>query len=227
MKTTQTTPDIPIVFEDQHLLIVNKPANMLSQEDHTGDPDVLNLCKEYLARSNPRSGIPFLGLVHRLDRPVSGLMLLAKTGRAAQNLSKQIHDRTIQKTYQAVVEGNPPPNGVLTHHLFKDRDKNMVSVVAADLKKAKEATLSFAKIAESGGLNLLSIHLQTGRPHQIRVQLAEEGYPIWGDYRYGSDQPDGRDIALRAVELILNHPSLGEQMQFEVTAPDEEPWSRF
>lgn len=227
MKTTETTPDIPIVFEDQDLLIVNKPANMLSQEDQTGDPDVLNLCKEYLARSNPRSGIPFLGLVHRLDRPVSGLMLLAKTGKAAQGLSKQIRDRTIQKTYHAVVEGEPPPNGVLTHYLFKDRDKNIARVVAADDKKAKEATLSFAKIGESDSLNLLSIHLQTGRPHQIRVQLAEEGYPIWGDYKYGSDQPDGRDIALRAVELVLNHPAHGGQMQFEAPAPDGEPWNKF
>jgi 23S rRNA pseudouridine1911/1915/1917 synthase len=227
MKTTQTTPNIPIIFEDQHLLIVNKPANVLSQEDHTGDPDVLNLCKEYLARSNPRSGIPFLGLVHRLDRPVSGLMLLAKTGKAAQKMSKQIRDRTIQKSYQAVVEGNPPPNGMLTHYLAKDRDKNIVSVVPADQKKAKEATLSFAKINESDGLTLLSIHLQTGRPHQIRVQLAEEGYPIWGDYKYGSNQPDGRNIALRAVELVLTHPDHGEQIQFEVPAPDQEPWTTF
>lgn len=227
MNTTQTTPDIPIVFEDSHLLIVDKPANMLSQEDHTGDPDVLNLCKEYLARSKPGRGIPFLGLVHRLDRPVQGLMLLAKTTRAAQNLSKQIRDRTIQKTYEAVVEGTPPPNGMLTHYLIKDRDRNVVEVAFGDQRKAKKAVLSFARMKEASNLALLSVHLQTGRPHQIRVQLAEEGYPIWGDYKYGSDQPDGRDIALRAAELIFNHPVKKEQMHFELSVPDQHPWNMF
>lgn len=227
MKHTHTNPDIPIIFEDNQLLVIQKPVNILSQEDHTGDPDVFSLCKEYLSRTESAKGTPYLGLVHRLDRPVGGLMLLAKTRKAADKLSKQMRDRTMQKTYWAVTSGDPPSNGMLTHHLHKDRDKNIVSVVSDNQRKAKQATLSFAKLEESSELSLLSIHLQTGRPHQIRVQLAHEGYPIWGDYKYGINQPDGRDIALRAVELIFEHPQTQQELRFELAPPNTEPWSQF
>ncbi len=224
MNQTHTQPEIPIVYEDDHLLLINKPVNVLSQADHTGDPDVLSLCKEHLGRSQTN---PYLGLVHRLDRPVGGLMLLAKNRNAADALSQQMRDRTMQKTYWTVTSGSPPKNGMLTHHLLKNRDTNVVNVVPADQKKAKEAILSFAKLEEVNSLNLLSIHLQTGRPHQIRVQLAEEGYPIWGDYKYGIDQPDGRDIALRAVELTFQHPHLKQELHFELAPPHVEPWDQF
>jgi 23S rRNA pseudouridine1911/1915/1917 synthase len=224
MKQTHTKPDIPIIFEDQHLLVIQKPANVLSQEDHTGDPDILNLCKQYLSRSQNN---PYLGLVHRLDRPVGGLMLLAKTSQAANALSEQMRNRTMQKTYWAVTSGRPPANGVLTHHLHKDRDNNIVEVVPENQRKGKEAILSFARLETVEKLHLLSIHLQTGRPHQIRVQLSHEGYPIWGDYKYGSDQPDGRDIALRAVEIVFEHPALHQEMRFELAPPNQEPWTTF
>lgn len=223
MNSTKTQPDIPIVFEDDHLLVINKPVNVLSQKDETGDPDVVSLCKEYLAR---KQNNPFVGLVHRLDRPVGGLMLLAKNRNSADALSKQIRDRIMQKTYWAVTFGDPPPNGMLNHLLEKDRQRNVVEVVK-NPKKGKEAILSFAKLESADELNLLSIHLQTGRPHQIRVQLSYEGYPIWGDYKYGPDQPDGREIALRAVELIFEHPKLKQEMRFELAPPQEEPWDRF
>lgn len=224
MKQTHTQPQIPIIYEDDHLLLIDKPVNVLSQADHTGDPDVLTLCKEYLSRSQKN---PYLGLVHRLDRPVGGLMLMAKNKNAADALSQQIRDRTMQKTYWAVTFGNPPKNGMLTHHLVKNRDKNIVNVVKNNQKKAKEAILSFAKLEKSNDLNLLSVHLQTGRPHQIRVQLAEEGYSIWGDYKYGPDQPDGRDIALRAVELAFEHPQMKQQLHFELAPSNTEPWAQF
>lgn len=226
MKATNTQPNIPIVFEDDHLLLINKPANVLSQKDHTGDPDVLTLCKQYIRRSSKRND-PFIGLIHRLDRPVGGLMLFAKTRKSADHLSQQIRDRTMQKTYWAVTSGDPPRNGMLTHHLYKDRNKNIVNVVPKNNRQGKEAILSFSKLETLNDLNLLAIHLQTGRPHQIRVQLAQEGYPVWGDYKYGPDQPDGRKMALRAVELVFNHPAMNQELQFELAPPNEKPWSRF
>lgn len=224
--TTCTHPDIPVIFEDAHLLVIDKPHGVLSQEDHTGDPDVLTLCKQYLAR-NSSGNTPYLGLLHRLDRPVGGLMMLAKTPQAAKKVSKQIRDRLVQKTYHAVVQGSPPANGVLTHHLCKDRQANTVEVVKAGRRDGKEAILSFARIAQHGELALLSIHLQTGRPHQIRVQLSAEDFPVWGDYRYGRQQPDGRTMALRAVELRLNHPANRNELQFTLPRPAKEPWDQF
>jgi 23S rRNA pseudouridine1911/1915/1917 synthase len=115
----------------------------------------------------------------------------------------------------------------LTHYLLKNRESNIVKAVTGDQKKAKKAILSFSKLEEADQLQLLSIHLQTGRPHQIRVQLSTEGYPIWGDYKYGLNQPDGREIALKAVELIFEHPVKKEEMRFELPPPKVEPWSRF
>jgi len=225
MKQTQTDPNIPIIYEDEHLLLINKPAGLLSQEDHTGDADVFTLCKQYLSRSQNNN--PFLGLIHRLDRPVSGLMLLAKNRNAAENLSKQIRDRTIQKTYWAVTTGSPPPNGVLAHRLYKDRETNVVEVVTGNQQKGKRAELSFAKLEKSDDLHLLSVHLQTGRPHQIRVQLAHEGFPIWGDYKYGQNQPDGRTMALRAVEIVFRHPQTSQHVHFELAPPSKHPWTQF
>ena len=228
MEYTDTDPNIPIVYEDKHLLIINKPHNLLSQEDHTGDPDVLRLCKDYLNKSKPGAAGAYLGLVQRLDRPVGGLMMLAKNSKAAQVLSKQIRDRLVQKTYLVIVHGDPPANGVLTHYLLKNRQTNVVETVPAENKQAKKAVLSFAKLQESDHLSLLSVHLQTGRPHQIRVQLSEEGYPIWGDYKYGTrNKPDGRTIALRAAELIFEHPQTKKEMRFELAPPDLDPWNRF
>ncbi len=225
MKQTQTDPNISIIYEDEHLLLIDKPAGLLSQEDHTGDMDVLTLCKQYLSRSQNNN--PYLGLIHRLDRPVGGLMLLAKSRNAAANLSKQIRNRTVQKTYWAITMGAPPRNGVLTHDLQKDRDANVVEVVTGNQQKGKRAELSFAKLEESDDLHLLSVHLQTGRPHQIRVQLAHEGYPIWGDYKYGQNQPDGRTMALRAVELVFKHPNTNQHLHFELAPSNEYPWSQF
>jgi 23S rRNA pseudouridine1911/1915/1917 synthase len=221
--STQTQPDLPIIFEDDHLLIIEKPHGVLSQEDHTGDPDVHSLCKEYISRN---SGSNYSGLLHRLDRPAGGLMMLAKTPQAAGDISRQIRDRLIQKTYYAVVEGEPPTNGLLTHYLLKHNEPNWVETVSEESGNGKEAVLSFARIAKKNGLALLSVHLQTGRTHQIRVQLSAKGYPIWGDYKYGRDQPDGRTMALRSAGLVLNHPKTGKEMRFELETPDWEPWNR-
>lgn len=228
MSTTGTTPDIPIVFEDNHILVIDKPHNLLSQGDQTGDPDVLSLCKQYLKEKYSKRGGVYLGLVHRLDRPVGGLMLLAKTSKAAGRLSQQMRDQVVQKTYWVVTEGTPPDNGLLIHHLKKDRSTNVVQTVAPGSNQSKKAELSFVRLQQSHGLNLLSVHLHTGRPHQIRVQLAAEGYPVWGDYKYGSvHQNDGRIMALRAVELVFDHPVQKEVTRLTVAPPDTNPWNIF
>lgn len=223
--STETQPNISIIFEDKHLLVIDKPHNLLSQKDHTGDPDVATLCKAYLKRTS-KSG--YLGLIHRLDRPVGGLMLLAKTPQAARALSKQMRDRLIQKTYWAIVWGSPPSNGMLTHFLQKNDQSNTVQSVPKSNSKGKKAVLTFTRLQEKNGQSLLSIHLQTGRPHQIRVQLSEEGFPIWGDYKYGKQaKPDGRTIALRSTELIFEHPHSGSQKRFTLLPDDVVPWNQF
>ena len=215
-----------IIFEDSYLLVIDKPHGLLSQPDQTGDPDVVSLCKHYLSdKTGTRN--PYVGSLHRLDRPVGGLMMLAKTRKAARDLSKQMRDRLVQKTYHAIVTGRPPSNGVLTHFLIKNKQTNVVQTASRDQEGGKEATLSFVKIKSVDDLSLLSIHLQTGRTHQIRVQLAAEGYPVWGDYKYGREQPDGRSIALRSVALAFNHPENKKEMQFELEPGIRPPWPKF
>ena len=228
MKHTQTDPDLPIVYEDEHILVIDKPHNVLAQRDRTGDPDAHTLCKQYLKEKDSGLESVYLGLIHRLDRPAGGLMMFAKTSRAADKLSQQMRDQTIQKTYWAIAYGDPPENGVLNHHLLKDRDENRVEVVSEDHRGGKQAQLSFGRLDSTDPLNLLAIHLQTGRPHQIRVQLAAEGYPIWGDYKYDTrDQPDGRTMALRAVKLRFDHPLNDEPISLDLPPPNIDPWNRF
>jgi 23S rRNA pseudouridine1911/1915/1917 synthase len=225
MKKTGTTPNIEILYEDNHLLAVNKPAGMLSQEDHTGNPDLLNLCKEYIKREHNKPGKVFLGLLHRLDRPVSGVMLFAKTSKAASRISEQIRRRKVKKKYLAVVEGSPPPNGFLNHYLKKDSANNRVRTVQAGTPGSKEAQLIFQKLGQQNGLALLEIDLITGRPHQIRVQLSAEGYPIWGDHKYG--KPGKSSPALHAWKLTVTHPTLKKESVFTAKPPKSEPWKQF
>lgn len=223
--TTGTTPDIPIIFEDNHLLVVNKPPGLLSQEDHTERPDLLNICKTYIREKYNKPGNVFLGLLHRLDRPVGGVMVFAKTSKAASRVSEQIRARKVRKRYRAVLVGNPPPNGVLEHHLLKNEKKNVVEVVAKPLRRSKLAKLSFNVIARKHNLALVDINLETGRAHQIRVQFAETGSPVWGDKRYGTPQDTG-SIALHAYSFKLEHPTLKEKMTFKADLPETTPWNQ-
>lgn len=225
MKTTGTKPDITILYEDNHLLIVHKPKGVLSQADHTGQTDILTLCKEYLKKEHRKPGNVFLGLLHRLDKPVSGIMMIAKTSKAASRISEQIRERTMNKSYLAVVEGNPPENGFLTHYLIKDSASNRVRAVKGSVKGAKQAQMMFRKMEQQGELALLKIKLITGRPHQIRIQLSEEQFPIWGDRKYGTgNQPT---IALHAYELSFMHPTLKNEMVFNCKPLPELPWKHF
>ncbi len=225
MKTTHTNPDIEIIFEDNHLLVVNKPVGLLSQEDHTGDQDLLTLCKKYIKNDQNKPGNVFLGLLHRLDRPVSGVMMFAKTSKAASRLSEQIRKRSIKKKYLTVVQGDPPPNGYLTHHLKKDNATNSVSVVSPNTKGAQDAKLMFQLKESHGDLHLLEVTLITGRPHQIRVQLSHEGYPIWGDKKYGHSAQS--TPALHAYSLHIQHPTLKKEMFFSANPPINSPWDNF
>ena len=225
MKSTGTVPDIEIIYEDNHLLAVSKPKGLLSQEDYTGKPDLLTLCKEYLKREYNKPGNVFLGLLHRLDRPVSGVMLLAKTSKAASRISEQIRQKRVKKTYLAVVEAEAPENGLLTHYLKKHKDTNVTQVVSRQSKRAKLAELMFDRIDYKNGLSLLKITLITGRPHQIRVQLAHEGLPIRGDKKYGTGKH--QEIALHASELIVEHPTLKKELKFESNPPKITAWILF
>jgi 23S rRNA pseudouridine1911/1915/1917 synthase len=225
MKTTGTIPDIEILYEDNHLLAVNKPAGLLSQEDYTGNPDLLNLCKQYLKKMYNKPGNVFLGLLHRLDKPVSGVMLFAKTSKAASRLSKQIRDRSIKKKYLAIVEGNPPDQQYLSHHLIKNKDKNVSFVVHKTHDKGKLAELAFIKLGSVNNVHLLQITLITGRAHQIRVQLSSEGYPVWGDKKYGSTNQG--NIALHSAGLTFVHPTLKNEIKLYANPPGVHPWNFF
>lgn len=225
MEFTGTDPDIGILFEDNHLLVVNKPAGVLAQEDHTGNPDILTLCKKYLVQRYNKPGKAYLGLVHRLDRPVSGVMILAKTSKGASRLSEQIRKRTVNKYYLAVVEGSLPENGFLQDHLLKDSQKNLTKIVKPGTPGAKESILTYQRIGSGDNLTLLSVKLITGRAHQIRVQLAGKGTPIFGDQKYGSS--NSSDIALHAHKMIIEHPTLRKEMEFVASPEKKDPWILF
>lgn len=217
-----------VVYEDNHLLIAVKPPNMPAQADASGDPDLLGTMKAYVAERYRKPGAVYLGLVHRLDRPVGGLMALARTSKAAERLSAQVRARTLSRRYVAVVRGeNVPPRGALCDWLFKDGRTNTVSVVPEGTPGAKQARLSYRAMAAAGDLTLLSVKLHTGRSHQIRVQLAHAGMPIWGDARYGGGRP-GEQIALWGMRLTLVHPTRRETLSFCAPPPkDAAPWDRF
>ncbi len=222
-------PPVRILFEDNHLLVVQKPPNVPSQADRTGDPDMLSLLKADLKERYMKPGRVFLGLVHRLDRPVGGVMVFAKTSKAAARLSDQIRRRTFAKRYVAVVAGCPRQHtGRLEHHLVKIEDENRVVIADHAGTDTKRACLDYEVLEAQESLSLVRIHLLTGRRHQIRVQLASLGCPIVGDRKYGTpteryDQP----VALWAVEIELDHPTLRERMTFGCGPPAVWPWNVF
>ena len=200
-----------IVYEDNHLLIVEKPPNLLTQGDETGDRCLLDVMKQYVKQKYQKPGDVYLGCVHRLDRPVGGLVAIARTSKAASRLSEQLRSHQMRRDYLAVVEAAElPTNGDLHDWLLKG---DQVRVVPADTPDAQEALLHWTKLAQADGRALLHIQLETGRKHQIRVQLAHAGWPIVQDMRYGHGQP-GEPIALWGALLTLTHPTRKEIMTF-------------
>ena len=218
---------IQIVYEDNHLLVVVKPPNMPTQADASGDPDLHSTMKRYIAEKYEKPGAVYLGLVHRLDRPVGGLVVLARTSKAADRLSEQVRGKTLSRQYVAAVRGSAPARGELQDWLLKDERTNTVRAVAAGTPGAKDARLAYQKAGEADGLSLIRVKLFTGRSHQIRVQTSHAGFPIWGDARYGAGRP-GEQIALWGAHLGLVHPTKKEELRFTALPPvDARPWRSF
>ena len=211
-----------IVFEDNHLIVINKLPSQIVQGDKTGDLCLADLIKDYLKKKYNKPGNVFCGVVHRLDRPVSGLVIFAKTSKALSRLNEQIKRREIHKTYWAVVKNAPPePEATLTNYLVRNEKQNKSYVVAPGTIGAKEAILHYRTLAQSsGGYYLLEVDLQTGRHHQIRAQLAGMGCPIKGDLKYGfpRSNPDA-SISLHARRLDFVHPVAKEPLQLVADVP--------
>ena len=222
---------LTVLYEDNHLLIVEKPVNMPVQEDASKDLDLLNFAKQYLVEKYNKPGEAFLGLVHRLDRPVGGVMLFAKTSKAASRVSNEIRLNRLDRVYYTVVRGLPRENkATLTDYLLKDTKTNITSVVKSSNEDAKKAVLDYEVITKDRkeDLSLLKVKLHTGRSHQIRVQLSNMGHPIFGDQKYGQKvNKVGQQIALWAYELGVKHPTKDEIVRVTCELPNENPWSLF
>ena len=206
---------LKVLYEENHIIVVIKPYNIPSQSDKTNDIDMLSLVKEYIKEKYQKPGNVYVGLVHRLDRPVGGIMVFAKTSKAASRLSESIRNKSFSKTYLAVVNGKfEKQNGILENYLWKDEALNMSKVVSKDKKGAKLARLTYEVLAEKNDLSLVKINLETGRHHQIRVQFSNAGHSLYGDQKYGKDSM-GKQIALWAYRLEFKHPVKDEIMKFE------------
>ncbi|MBQ2947138.1 MAG: RluA family pseudouridine synthase [Bacilli bacterium] len=214
---------INIVYEDNHLLVVEKPINIPVQEDSSKDIDFLTILKDFIKKRDNKPGNVFLGLIHRLDRPVGGIMVFAKTSKCASRLSEQVRNRTFKKTYFAIVQGKVEEKGTLIDKLLKDTKNNIVRVD----KNGKESILDYELIDYKDGLSLVKINLKTGRSHQIRVQFSSRGHALYGDQKYNSNSVVGEQIALFANSIVLNHPITKEELTFKLGLPDRKPWNKF
>ncbi len=209
--------NLKVLFEDNHIIVVEKKPNIPSQADKTKDIDMLTIVKQYLKEKYKKPGGVYLGLIHRLDRPVGGIMIFAKTSKAATRLSNQVREKIFKKKYLAVVDGKfEEKQGTLEDYLYKDEKHNTSKVVNKDKRKAKLAKLDYQVLYynEVKNLSLVNINLYTGRHHQIRVQLSHLGHSIFGDQKYGT-RGQGKKIALWAYELTINHPITKEKMTFQ------------
>jgi 23S rRNA pseudouridine1911/1915/1917 synthase len=218
-----------IIYEDNHLLVVNKSCSEIVQGDKTGDVSLLDTLKLYIKEKYRKPGDVFLGLVHRLDRPTSGLVIYARTSKALARMNLQFQQKTLKKKYWAIVDTLPPEKtGKLTHYLIKNETQNKSYAFNLPKKGSKEASLSYQYIASSDKFHLLEIELHTGRHHQIRVQLGTIGCKIKGDMKYGypRSNPDG-GIHLHARYLEFKHPVKDEILKLVAPVPDDSLWQFF
>jgi 23S rRNA pseudouridine1911/1915/1917 synthase len=218
-----------IIYEDNHLLVVNKSCSEIVQGDKTGDVSLLDTLKLYIKEKYKKPGDVFLGLVHRLDRPTSGLVIYARTSKALARMNLQFQQKTLKKKYWAVVDSLPPEKtGKLTHYLIKNETQNKSYAFDFPKKGSKEASLSYQYLASSDKFHLLEIELHTGRHHQIRVQLGTIGCKIKGDMKYGypRSNPDA-GIHLHARYLEFKHPVKDEILKLVAPVPDDSLWQFF
>ena len=227
-------PKLQVLYEDNLCIVVDKPNNLPVQADSSGDADLLSMVKEYVKEKYNKPGTAYIGLVHRLDRPAGGLVVLARTSKAAARLSAQVRSRELGRQYLLVVRGEPKMrSGEIKNYLLKDTAANMVRIVPAATEGAKEAVLNYRLLQtvhhpSEGKLSLIEASLQTGRSHQIRVQMAGLGCPLYGDQKYGPDlNKKGQQLALHAAKLSFIHPTLKDKRTFISYPPQKAPWTYF
>ena len=219
-------PPFELLYEDNHLLVVNKPAGLPTMGVAPDRPSLLTVAKEYVKQRYNKPGNVYLGILSRLDAPVTGVVLLARTSKAARRLTEQFRRHTVEKTYWALVEGRlEPVEGACDDWLGPDKRHRRMHVVGPTMPGAQHARLAYRRLALLSGHSLVEIALETGRKHQIRLQLAERGHPILGDRKYGSRRPWPGGIALHARKLTVAHPTGGNLVTFEATLPA--PWQDF
>lgn len=214
--------ELKVIYEDNHIIVVEKKPNIPSQEDKTNDVDMLTIVKKYIKEKYNKPGEVYLGLVHRLDRPVGGVMVFAKTSKAAARLSEEVRNKVFKKQYLAIVDGKLEEKlGTFEDYLLKNEKNNMSKVVKEGTKNAKYAKLDYEVLTYNEEINLsvLKINLHTGRHHQIRVQLSSRNHSIYGDQKYGT-RGRGKQIALWAYSLTIVHPTTKEELTFR-SIPDK------
>ncbi len=221
--------DLIILYEDNHIIVVLKPQNIPSCEDESKDKDMLTMIKEYIKEKYNKQGNVYLGLVHRLDRPTGGVMVFAKSSKAASRLSEQLRSGDFEKRYFAVLMGIPKEEkATLTHYMKKNAINNVVYICPPTVAGAKFAELEYKMLEKTEDLSLVDVRLHTGRSHQIRVQMNAIGTPIYGDMRYGGEKAKKGYLALWAYYLSFSHPVSKERMVFRVQPPkDLIPWKNF